>query len=161
MQSILGRFDLRVFEIVVFGDTTILTRSVEEWPLVDCLLSWYCAGFPLLKAEAYVKLRSPFCINDLSAEHILRSRVRFYEVLKAHGIPTPVHVIVDRDGPSPPTVIEMEDSIEVNGVKLVKPFVEKPFDAENHDIHIYYPRRLGGGSKRLFRKVNCCLCFLC
>jgi inositol hexakisphosphate/diphosphoinositol-pentakisphosphate kinase len=110
-------------------------------------------GFPLHKAEAYVKLRAPFCINDLTTEHILRHRVKFYDVLKAHGIPTPIHVIVDRDSPIPPSVIESEDSIEVNGVKLIKPFVEKPFDAENHDIYIYYPRRLGGGSKRLFRKV--------
>ena len=88
-------------------------------------VSWFSTGFPLLKAEAYVKLRAPFCINDLSTEHILRSRVRFYEVLKQHGIPVPMHVIVDRSGPIPPNVIESEDYIEVDGVRLAKPFVEK------------------------------------
>ena len=30
----------------------------------------------------------------------------------------------------------------------------QPVDAENHNVYIYYPRRLGGGSKRLFRKVG-------
>jgi inositol hexakisphosphate/diphosphoinositol-pentakisphosphate kinase len=42
----------------------------------------------------------------------------------------------------------------VNGVQLNKPFVEKPLDAENHNIHIYYPMSAGGGSKHLFRKVQ-------
>jgi inositol hexakisphosphate/diphosphoinositol-pentakisphosphate kinase len=31
--------------------------------------------------------------------------------------------------------------------------VEKPFDAENHYINIYYNQNEGGGCKRLFRKM--------
>jgi len=29
------------FDVVVFGDDTILNRPVEEWPLCDCLLCWH------------------------------------------------------------------------------------------------------------------------
>jgi inositol hexakisphosphate/diphosphoinositol-pentakisphosphate kinase len=36
--------------------------------------------------------------------------------------------------------------------KLKKPFVEKPFDAEDHEVCIYYPEGDGGGRKMLFRK---------
>ena len=49
---------------------------------------------------------------------------------------------------------EFDDHLELNGVIMNKPFVEKPFCAEDHNIHIYYHSKTGGGSQRLFRKVK-------
>ena len=51
-------------------------------------------------------------------------------------------------------IMEFDDHIEYNGIKLFKPFVEKPINGDDHDIYIYYPPNLGGGHKRLFRKTK-------
>ena len=48
---------------------------------------------------------------------------------------------------------EYEDHIVMGTETFYKPFVEKPVDAEDHNIHIYYPSSAGGGCQKLFRKV--------
>ena len=50
--------------------------------------------------------------------------------------------------------IEAEDFIQVGGTIIHKPFVEKPVDANDHNVCVYYPMASGGGSKRLFRKIH-------
>ena len=61
--------------------------------------------------------------------------------------------------PPDPQVVETDDVVEINGVSFHKPFVEKPIDAENHNIYIYFPSDYGGGAQRLFRKVRLGDCF--
>jgi inositol hexakisphosphate/diphosphoinositol-pentakisphosphate kinase len=147
------------FEVVVFGDDTILNKPAEEWPRCDCLLSWHSDGFPLRKAQQYVGLRKPYLVNDVMAQDILLDRRRVYRTLMESGIPVPQHIIVDRENlpegqTDPPGFVETEDYVELNGVRICKPFVEKPASGEDHNVYIYYPHSMGGGVKRLFRKVD-------
>jgi hypothetical protein len=58
--------------------------------------------------------------------------------------------------PDPPGFLESDDWVELDGVRIHKPFVEKPASGEDHNVYIYYPHSMGGGVKRLFRKVADC-----
>ncbi|XP_052126928.1 inositol hexakisphosphate and diphosphoinositol-pentakisphosphate kinase isoform X14 [Frankliniella occidentalis] len=155
MNEILTR--LREFEylkMVVFPEEVILKKPVEEWPLVDCLISFHSKGFPLDKAIQYSQLRNPFIINNLHMQYDIQDRRKVYSILAANGIEIPRYAVLDRDSPDPKhhELVESEDHVEVNGVVFNKPFVEKPVSAEDHNIYIYYPTSAGGGSQRLFRK---------
>ena len=157
MREILTR--LQEFEYIrteVFPEEIILNKPVEEWPVVDCLISFHSKGFPLAKAVEYSKLREPYVLNDLLMQYDIQDRRKVYRTLEDAGIELPRYVVLDRDNlhPDERDIIESEDSIEVNGTVFNKPFVEKPISAEDHNIFIYYPTSAGGGSQRLFRKIG-------
>ncbi|KAJ3557798.1 hypothetical protein NM688_g1272 [Phlebia brevispora] len=163
-------------EVKVFGDKVILDEDVENWPRCDVLISFFSTDFPLDKAIQYVKLRQPFCINDLPPQALLWDRRLVGSVLDHLGVPTPRRLEVSRDGGPKvddelrdmmkrkigialggfqvtPEVTLSEDgnSIIIDGKVLRKPFVEKPVSGEDHNVYIYFP---GGHGRRLFRKVG-------
>ena len=180
MGEILSRFDKDNFKIIFFGDNLILNESIDQWPVVEALIAFHSSGFPLQKAEQYVDRYKPFVLNDLKMQHILMDRRRVYDLLEKSGIDVPRHVYMNRDGyvsnsndfssvasgrmtdedsmdgetDSGGELIEHDDYIEVNGMVINKPFVEKPVDADDHNIAIYYPTSAGGGCKKLFRKIG-------
>ena len=156
MREILGRLPEALFDVIIFGDDCILNDPIQNWPEVEALIAFYSHNFPTEKALEYVHLRKPFMLNDLEMDAVLKDRRRVYELLEANGINVPFHVYCERDNPNhnENNIEEYDEYIVVNGIQINKPLVEKPVDAEDHNIYIYYPISAGGGSKRLFRKVN-------
>eukprot|EP01031_Cornospumella_fuschlensis_P030025 gene30025-36263_t len=156
MREIIERLPDEIFEVVYFGDDCILNTPIESWPVVDVLIAFYSNKFPTQKALQYVKLRKPYMINDLDMQEVLKDRRKVYDMLESVGIDVPFHVYVNREaGEEDKNVIEeFDEYIVVNGTQINKPLVEKPVDAEDHNIYIYYPMHAGGGSKRLFRKID-------
>ncbi|XP_037406880.1 inositol hexakisphosphate and diphosphoinositol-pentakisphosphate kinase VIP1-like isoform X2 [Triticum dicoccoides] len=157
MEQILERLHaFGEFEIIIFGDKVILEDPIESWPLCDCLIAFYSAGYPLEKAEKYAVLRRPFLVNELDPQYLLHDRSKVYEHLKLFGVPVPTYAVVRREHPNQELnyFIEQDDFIEIHGKRFCKPFVEKPIDGDDHNIMIYYPSYAGGGMKELFRKVG-------
>jgi Diphosphoinositol pentakisphosphate kinase 2 N-terminal domain len=165
MAEILSRLDEDLFCVIFFGDDYLLNQPIESWPVCDALIAFFSKGYPLKKVQEYVKLRQPFILNDLEMQELMLDRRRVYDLLEASGIDVPRHVYLSRDGyrstgtgdgdgSGDAAVREFDDHIECNGVTIYKPFVEKPVDAEDHNISIYYPTSAGGGCKKLFRKVG-------
>lgn len=186
-RNIFGKL-VEEFEVKIFGDKIILDEAVENWPVCDFLISFFSDGFPLDKAIAYMRLRKPFCVNDLPMQQVLWDRRLCLGILDKLNVPTPRRIDVSRDGGprvesaefakslfertglklegpedgtgggiKPPQTVELIDNgnaIRVDGVVLEKPFVEKPVSGEDHNIHIYFHKKDGGGGRRLFRKVN-------
>jgi inositol-hexakisphosphate/diphosphoinositol-pentakisphosphate 1-kinase len=165
MAEILSRLDASLFQVVFFGDDVIKNVDMEEWPICDVLIAFYSKGYPLNKVRNYVELRKQFILNDLEMQNLLKDRRRVYDLLKASGIDVSRHIYVSKDdyvstgtgdgnGCCNQEVQEFDDHIECNGVIIHKPFVEKPVDADDHNIAIYYPSLAGGGCKKLFCKIG-------
>jgi inositol-hexakisphosphate/diphosphoinositol-pentakisphosphate 1-kinase len=165
MAEILSRIDENMYQVVFFGDTVLLSDPPTSWPKCDALIAFYSKGYPLQKVKEYVKICKPYILNDLDMQEVIQDRRRVYDTLEGSGIDVPRHVYLSRDGyqstgsgdgngSNDQDVIEYDDSIVVNGITIQKPFVEKPVNAENHNIAIYYPTTAGGGCKKLFRKIG-------
>lgn len=177
MRHILNRLiEHGEFETIIFGDKVILDENIENWPTCDFLISFFSTGFPLDKAIAYAKLRKPFIINDLIMQKVLWDRRLCLKLLEAAKVPTAPRLEISRDGgpranedlrnkllekgvflkpiEEPEWHMIDEDTLEVDGKTMTKPFVEKPVDGEDHNIFIYYHSKNGGGGRRLFRKVG-------
>ncbi|KAG0018665.1 hypothetical protein BGZ81_010117 [Podila clonocystis] len=177
MRNILDRLlNNGPFETIIFGDKCILDEDVRAWPACDFFISFFSKGFPLQKAIEYVKLRTPFCVNEVDLQTVLWDRRLVLEILDQINVPTPRRLTMDRDGgpeldarvhqklklrgvtvqrdrPVPEFKVIDQDTIQIGDQIITKPFVEKPVSGEDHNIHIYYHSSAGGGGRRLFRKV--------
>ncbi|KAF8351477.1 histidine phosphatase superfamily-domain-containing protein [Amanita rubescens] len=171
MREILTRLVERAkdaIEVKVFGDKAILDEEVENWPRCDVLISFFSTDFPLDKAISYVKLCSPFCINDIPQQALLWDRRLVGAVLDHLGISRDGGPKIDKELVDlmkqtigielgafrvTPEVSLREDgnAIIVDGQVMEKPFVEKPVSGEDHNVYIYFRN---GGGRRLFRKVG-------
>jgi len=151
MREIRCRIDAYDFLDFVHLDEEVMQTDPKLWPLVDVLLARNSSGWE--KAVEYVKLRKPIMINDVEAQRLLFDRREVYRILEKNGIPTAQHVVYNHKDPSH-SIEEHLDWIIVNGVRMDKPFVEKPVSADDHNVFVYYSTAQGGGSRRLFRKVH-------
>ncbi|ELT90954.1 hypothetical protein CAPTEDRAFT_154121 [Capitella teleta] len=158
MREILDRLACFThLKIIIFEESVIIGEPVEKWPMCDCLISFHSSGFPLSKAVRYAELRKPMIVNDLQMQYKIQdSRKAVHDILTEQKIDQPRYAVLDRTHPdfNEGQVVETEDSVEIGQLNFAKPFVEKPVNAEDHNVYIYFPISAGGGSQRLFRKIG-------
>jgi inositol hexakisphosphate/diphosphoinositol-pentakisphosphate kinase len=97
MEEILHRLEQFEFlRVIVFPETTIHEKPIEEWPICDALISFHSKGFPLAKAQDYVRYCNPFLINDLDKQWDIMDRIKVHETLQDAGIPQPRYGVLRR-----------------------------------------------------------------
>ncbi|KAI4187521.1 MAG: hypothetical protein L6R41_002767 [Letrouitia leprolyta] len=119
------------------------------WDRRICLRVLDCMGVPTpnrveVNRDGGPRLESP----ELAAHVQLMSGVRLMgpEDGTGGGVPQSKEV----------KLVDGGDTLVVDGVRLSKPFVEKPISGEDHNIRIYFPKNheSGGGGRKLFRKIG-------
>lgn len=167
------------FELILFTDQMILNEPISQWPNCDALITFYSFGFPLEKAIAYQKARGIFCVNDLVMQYVLQDRRLTQLILEAIDVPTPKRIWLNSPKDSPPPIISAElseivsrdfnvdissaqyykrpagASLTSSGIRVGRellqwPFIEKPANADDHNIWIY---ERDGMVCKMFRKV--------
>jgi inositol hexakisphosphate/diphosphoinositol-pentakisphosphate kinase len=167
MQAFIEKFEsFGNFTVVQFAEDMLLNDPVDEWPNVDCAIMFFSSGFPLDKACEYYNRhrRDTYFLTEPESQKVLLDRRDFYRALSHNNIPLPPnHLFCNRDGyrGEPDSILEEgDDHIIIDGQRLDKPFVEKPVDSEDHEVFIYYSNSMGGGCRKMFRKVkNMSSCF--
>lgn len=112
-----------------------MQEDIDNWFIVDCLISFHSKGFPLEKAIKYAQLRNCYVLNNLQLQYDIQDRRKVYAILDREGIEIPRYAVLDRDSTDPKKheLVESEDHVEVNGIIFNKPFVEKPVSAEGNE----------------------------
>lgn len=97
MEEILHRLEQFEFlRIVIFSESTINEKPVEDWPFCHALISFHSKGFPLAKAQEYIRLRQPFLINNVDKQWEIMDRIKVHAILEDAGIPQPRYGLIRR-----------------------------------------------------------------
>lgn len=150
-----GLDNMRHLQVKTMDETQIVTVPIDAWPCCDALLCLWPTKLPLDILQNFCTLRNPLELNSLKGLRDLMDRRTMREKCEEYGIPVPKFVCVSRVKSESDEMIEdadvdeRRDSITVGDKRLNKPFVEKPADAEDHHVCVYYPVSAGGGSTRI------------
>jgi len=141
-------------KIIVLSEHDILYTSIEQWPECDAFIAFHSRGFPLSKALHYDRMYKPLSLCDIPQQFKLLDRRKVYLLLDSHKIATLPRIIVERDshGNTLLPFRQEGDTLFCGDEMLHKPFVEKPIDAEDHNIVLYFAN--GQGARKLFRKTK-------
>ncbi|KAL8987194.1 MAG: hypothetical protein Q9177_003575 [Variospora cf. flavescens] len=119
------------------------------WDRRICLRVLDCMGVPTPSRVEVNRDGGPRLESPELAAHVQRmSGVRLVGPPDGTGGGTPQSKEVK--------LVDDGDTLIVDGIRLSKPFVEKPISGEDHNIRIYFPKthETGGGGRKLFRKIG-------
>ena len=93
MSEILLRLYDNLFEIIIFGDESLLDDPVKSCPILDAMIE-----FTLSKTEEYEKSHKTCVLNDLEMQRTLMHRRKVHDLLENSGTDIPRHVCVNMYG---------------------------------------------------------------
>ncbi len=157
------------FEYVFFGNQMLLHTPVQQWPTVQVLFCFHSSGFPIKRAYQYIRFQEKKCsaekkqmciqLFDIATQRFtLLNREKVYKKCQELQVRVPNYLVIKRDNhilPCDKSIQSLsinDHALSINSLPVMeKPFVEKPLDANNHKVHIYFSPFV---VRCLFRKIN-------
>lgn len=153
------------FEFVYYSNHLLLHAAIDTWPTCDVLLCFFSAGFPIKKAHRYYKLNQhviKLSLQDIAIQKkVLLSREKMVQHMCKYQIPNTAEMgfVVKRQKKrllphcslQTTTSHTLQFKSATHCCQLAFPLVEKPLDANDHQVIVYDAQ---GGCRKLFRKTD-------
>ncbi|KAI5172680.1 inositol-hexakisphosphate/diphosphoinositol-pentakisphosphate 1-kinase [Nematocida sp. LUAm3] len=104
MKELKAYLQRKGYLLYVFDDKYREGTSVENWPYVDVIISFFSNGIDFLKIQKYVENKHPLEINNIKKQFLLLDRRCILSILDKENISTAPRILYNIEDQSIPSI---------------------------------------------------------